>query len=71
MPCTSQRKYLTLLPYYHNKTQTNIQDQFVHGVSLYNGSKLKIWESFLNVLKFTKTEIPNELKDTKENPMYL
>ena len=37
-------------------------------LSLYNGSKFKIWKHFpTNVPNFDKTEILNELKDTKRN----
>ena len=68
--CTAKSDYLTLLPYYHNESKTDIQDQFVHDLSFYNGQPFKIWEPFLtNVLNDTKTDIPNELKDTNEIPV--
>ena len=33
MSCIIKSDYLTLLPYYHNESKTDIQDQFVHGLS--------------------------------------
>ena len=29
MPCTATSSYLTLLPYYHDESKLNIQDQFI------------------------------------------
>ena len=67
MFCTAKRDYLALLPYNHNESKIKIQDQFVHGLSLYDGSKFKILEPFLtNVPHFTNTDIHNELKHNKE-----
>ena len=68
--CTAKGDYLNLFQYYHNESKKHIQDQIVHGLSLYNGSKFKIWEPFLtNVPNFIKIDIPNELKNGIKNPM--
>ena len=70
MSCTVTSDYLTLLPYCHSESKADIQDQIVHGLSLYIGYKFKILEPCLtNVQNFTKTDIRNELKDTKESPV--
>ena len=70
MSCTVESDYLTLLQYHHNESKTDIQDQFAHGISLYYGSAFRIWKPFVtNLPNFTKTDIPNELEDTKEIPM--
>ena len=67
MSCTDKSKYLSLLLYCHNESKTDIQDLFVHGLSLYNDSTFKWWELFItSVPNFPKTYIHNELKDTKE-----
>ena len=63
MFCTSQSDYSTLLPYHYNENKTTIQDQFVHGLSLYNDSTFQIWKPLLtNVPNLTKTDIPNETR---------
>ena len=67
--CTAISSYLTLLPFYHNESKLNIQDQFNDNLKSYNGSNLQIWEPFiLTVPNFTKADIPAVLKDTKEIP---
>ena len=42
---TAKGDYLTLLPHYHNESMTDIQYQFVHGLSLYNGSNRETFPS--------------------------
>ena len=70
MSCSASSDYLTLLPYYHNESKSDVSDQFINNLKSYNGSKFKIWEPFLeNQPNFTKTDIRPELKDTKEIPM--
>ena len=70
MSCTAKSSYLTLLPYYHNESKLNIQDQFIDNLKSYNGSNLQIWKPFISTMpNFTKTDIPAVLKDTKEIPM--
>ena len=70
MSCTAKSDYLTILSYYHIRSVMNIQDQFLHGLSLYNGSTYKIWEPFLTfIANFTNPHILDELKDTKETPV--
>ena len=70
MPCSTKSSYLTLLPYYHNESKSNIQDQFIDNPKSYNGSSLQIWKSFISAVpNFTKTDIPVILKDIKEIPM--
>ena len=69
MSCISTSIYLTLLPYYHNESKLNTQDQFLDNLKSYNGSNLQIWKSFISpMLNFTKTDIPAVLKDTKDIP---
>ena len=61
MSCTAMSIYLMLLSYYHNESKTDIQDQFVEGLSLYNDSTFKIWKPLItSVPNLTKTDIPNE-----------
>ena len=70
MSCTATSSYLTLLPYYHNESRLNIQDQFIDNLKSYNGSNLQIWKQFISTIpNFTKTDIPAILKDTKEISM--
>ena len=67
MLCTTTCSYLTLLPYYHNKSKSNIQDQFIDNLKSYNGSNFQIWKPFISTVhNLTKTDIPAILKDTKE-----
>ena len=55
MPCTAANSYLTLLPYYHNESKSNIQDQFPDNRKAYNGSDLQIWKPFTSTVpNFTK-----------------
>ena len=69
MLCTTTSSCLTLLPYCHNESILNIQDQFIDNLKLYNESKLQIWKPFTSTVpNFTKTHIPALLKDTKEIP---
>ena len=68
--CTVKSSYLTLLPYHHNETKMNIQDQSINNLNSYNGSNLQIWKPFiLSVPNLTKTGIATELKDIREIPM--
>ena len=62
--------YLNLLPYYHNESKLNVQDQLIDNIKSYNGSNLQIWKPFISTVpNSTKTEIPVVLKDTKGIPM--
>ena len=59
-----------MLPYYHNESKSDVSDQFINNLKSYNGSKFKILEPFPeNQPNFSKSDIPLELKDTKEIPM--
>ena len=70
MSCTGTNSYLTLLPCYHNKSKSNIQDQFIDNLKFVNGSNLQIWKPLISTVpNFTKRDIPTVLKDTKEIPM--
>ena len=65
--CTATSSYLTLLPYYHNESKSNIQNQFIDNLKSFNGSNLQIWKPFISTIpNFTKANIPAVLKDTKE-----
>ena len=67
MSCIAKYNYLIILPYYHNESKSNIQDQFIDNLPSYNGSNLQIWKPFMSTVpNFTKTDIPTVLKDTKE-----
>ena len=68
MSCTATSRYLTLLPYHHNESKSNIQDKFIDNLfKSYNGSSLKFWKPFiLTMPHFTKNYIPAVLKDTEE-----
>ena len=55
MSCAATSSYLTLLPYYHNKSKLNIQDQFIDNHKPYKRSNLQIWKLLiLTVPNFTK-----------------
>ena len=55
MCCTATSSYLTLLPYYHNESKSNIQNQFIDHLKSYNGSYLQIWKLFISAIhNFTK-----------------
>ena len=48
----------------------SIQDQFFDNLKSYNGCNLQIWKIFISTVpNFAKTDIPAELKDTKEIPI--
>ena len=58
------------MPYYHNESKSDIQDHFIENPKEYDGSKIEIWKPFTTAIPiFTKSDIPEMLKDTKENPM--
>ena len=62
--------YPTLLPYYHNESKPDIQDHFIEKLKNYNGSDFQIWKPFISAIpNFTKSYIPEMLKDTNEIPM--
>ena len=62
--------YLTLLPFYHNESKSDIQDHFIEKLKNYNGSPVQIWKPFISAIpNFTKSDIPQMLKDIKEIPM--
>ena len=68
MSCHATSDYLTLLPYYHKESKSDVSDQFINKLQSYDGSKFKIWEPFFkNQPYFTKTDIPPELKDINRN----
>ena len=70
MSCATSSSYLTLLPYYHNESKSYIQDHFIKKLKNYKGSHIQIWKPFISAIpKFTKSDIPEMLKDTKEIPM--
>ena len=70
MSCAASSIYLTLLPYYHNESKSDIQDHFIEKLKNYNGSQIQIWKSFISAIpNFTKSNIPEMLKDTKEIPV--
>ena len=65
MSCAASISYLTLLPY-HNESKSDIQDHFIEKLKNYNGSQIQIWKPFISaILNFTKSYIPEMLKDTK------
>ena len=70
MSCTALSTYLSLLPYYHNESKSDIQDHFIENLKEYDDSKIEIWKPFTTAIpNFTKSDIPEMLKDTKEIPM--
>ena len=70
MSCAASSSYLTLLPYYHNESKSDIQDHFIEKLKNYNGSQIQIWKPFISAIpNFTKSDIPEMLIDTKEIPM--
>ena len=70
MSCTALSTYLTLLPYYHNESKSDIQDHFIENLKECDGSKIEILKPFTTAISdFTKNDIPEMLKDTKEIPM--
>ena len=70
MSCAVSSSYLSLLPYYHNESKSDIQDHFIENLKNYNGSQIQSWEPFISAIPtFTKSDIPEMLKDTKEIPM--
>ena len=63
--------YPTLLPYYHNESKPDIQDHFIEKLKNYNGSDFQIWKPFISAIpNFTKSYIPEMLKDTNEIPTW-
>ena len=55
MSCTALSMYLTLLPYYHNESKSDIQDHFIENLKEYDGSKIEIWKPFTTAIpNFTK-----------------
>ena len=67
--CAASSSYLTLLPY-HNESKSDIQDHFIEKLNNYNASQIQIWKPFISAIpNFTKSDIPEMLKDTKEIPM--
>ena len=70
MSCAASSRYLTLLPYCHNESKYYIQDHSTEKLKNYNGSQIQIWKPFISAFpNFTKSEILEILKDTKEIPM--
>ena len=69
MSCATSSGYLTLLPYYHNESKSDIQDHFIEKLKNYNGSQIQILKPFVSVIpNFIKSDFPEMLKDTKEIP---
>ena len=58
MSCTATSNYLTLLPYYHNESKLNIQDQFIDNLKFYNGSNLKTWKPFISTVHISQNRYP-------------
>ena len=59
MSCASSSSYLTLLPYYHDESKSDIQDHFNEKLKDYNGSQIQIWKPFISAIpNFTKSNIP-------------
>ena len=53
--CAASSSYLTLLPYYHNESKSDIQDHFIEELKNYNGSQIQIWKPFISAIpNFTK-----------------
>ena len=70
MFCVASSSYLTLLPYFHNESKSDIQDHFIENLRTYNGSQIQIWKPFISAIpNITKSDIPEMLKYTKEIPM--
>ena len=70
MSCAAASSYLILLPCYHNENKSDIQDHFIEKLKNYNGSQIQIWKPFIPAIpNFTKSYIPEMLKDTKVIPM--
>ena len=69
MSSTVTSSYLTLLPYYHKESKSNIQEQFLDNLKSYNGTNFQNCKPFISTMPdFTKTDILTILKDTKEIP---
>ena len=52
------------------KSKSDIQDHFIKKLKNYNGSQVQILKPFISAIpNFTKSDIPEMLKDTKEIPM--
>ena len=67
MSCSATSSYLALLPYCHNKSKLNIQDQLKDNLKSYNESDLQIWKPVISsVPDFTKIYMSALLKDNKE-----
>ena len=70
MFCTAASNYLTLLPFYQNKSRSTFKISSLIIFKSQHGSNLQIWKPFIStVLNFTKTDIPAALQDSKEIPM--
>ena len=63
MFCAASGSYLTPLPYHKEGKSDN------HFFSLRNGSQAQIWKPFSAIHNFTKSDVPEMLKDAKEIPM--
>ena len=69
MSCAASSSYLTLLPYYHNESKSDNQDHFIQKLKNYNGSQIQIRKPFISAVhNFTKSGIPEMLKDKKKYP---
>ena len=65
MSFTALSTYLTLLPYYHNESKSDIQDHFIENLKEYYASKVEIWKPFTTAIhNFTKSDISEMPKDT-------
>ena len=70
MSCTAFHSHLTLLPYYHNESKAEFQDHSLDILQAHNESEIQIWKPITSKIpNLTKTDIPEEMKDTKEIPM--
>ena len=58
MSCNASSSDLTLLPYYHNESRSDIQDQFIDNLKYCNGSNLQIRNMFISTISnFRKADI--------------
>ncbi|XP_069106680.1 LOW QUALITY PROTEIN: uncharacterized protein [Argopecten irradians] len=67
--CSASNHFLTLVPFYHEESQYNVNDPFQDLLSRYNFS-VNIWKPFqLALPNFTITNLPKELGTLENIPM--
>ncbi|XP_071084800.1 uncharacterized protein [Haliotis cracherodii] len=68
--CSASNDHLTLLPYYHNESQYEFEDNLIQSVHTPNVSNMLLWKPFMKTaIKLNLTRLPDKLKGIKNIPM--